>query len=240
LLTKDGVSLAAWYAPAQNEAAILLIHGATGSRENIKAYATFLAENGYGVLAFDLRGHGESGGDGVNAYGWDGTKDVGAAVEYLKQRENVKRIGGLGISLGAEILLGASSTYKDMEAIVSDGASHRSLKDYLLIPSKNKIMRSFTTRLMYISAELSGGVEPPLTMAEAISQAYSTKFLFVAAGGVEKEKEYNNKFSEITNGRSEVWVADGAMHTKAFHDYPDGYKSRILDFYNKSLLNKQD
>lgn len=62
------VKLAAWYAPPKNGVAIILIHGATGSRENIRPYAHMLAGNGLGVLAFDLRGHGESGGGG-NALG---------------------------------------------------------------------------------------------------------------------------------------------------------------------------
>lgn len=68
LRTEDGVDLAAWYTPPENGAAIVLVHGATSSREAIRGYAEMLKQNGYGVLAFDLRGHGESGGDGVFAY----------------------------------------------------------------------------------------------------------------------------------------------------------------------------
>jgi len=68
LAAEDGVTLKAWYAPATNGAAIILLHGAGGSREGVRDHATMLAENGYGVLALDMRGHGESGGT-TNRFG---------------------------------------------------------------------------------------------------------------------------------------------------------------------------
>ena len=79
LNTEDGVSLAGWYAPPVNGTAIILIHGAGGSREDVRGYAEMLTRHGYGVLAIDLRGHGESTGTS-NRFGWQGTRDVGAAV----------------------------------------------------------------------------------------------------------------------------------------------------------------
>ena len=58
LTTADGVPLAAWVAPTQNGAAVILIHGSGGSREDIRDHAITLAQNGFGVLAFDARGAG--------------------------------------------------------------------------------------------------------------------------------------------------------------------------------------
>ncbi len=74
LTTDDGVKLAAWYTPPTNGAAIMLIHGAGGSRESLRGYGEMLVRNGYGVLALDLRGHGESDGT-TNRFGWQGTHD---------------------------------------------------------------------------------------------------------------------------------------------------------------------
>ena len=62
LTTDDQVELAGWYKPPLNGAAIILIHGAGGSREGMRPYAELLARHGYGVLALDLRGHGASAG----------------------------------------------------------------------------------------------------------------------------------------------------------------------------------
>ena len=61
LTTEDGVKLAAWYTPSQNGAVILVAHGHGGYRQQ-DIYALF-ASHGYGVIAWDFRAHGKSGGE---------------------------------------------------------------------------------------------------------------------------------------------------------------------------------
>jgi dienelactone hydrolase len=54
------------------------------------------------VLLFGRRGQGESEGD-PHAFGWEGEKDIEAAIAFLKRRPDVdpQRIGGLGLSVAA-------------------------------------------------------------------------------------------------------------------------------------------
>lgn len=98
--TADGANLAGWYIPSRNGAAIIAIHGGDGNRTHVIYHAEALARHGYGVLLFDLRAHGESGGDYFMAA--DSSSDVQAAVSYLQNRPEVdaQRIGGIGLSLG--------------------------------------------------------------------------------------------------------------------------------------------
>lgn len=160
LTTGDGVTLAGWYAPPSNGAAILLLHGAGGSRESVRRYADMLVRHGYGVLALDLRGHGES--DGVtNRLGWQGTQDVKAAVEYLQARPEVARIGGLGLSMGAEALLGAASEVPALEAIAADGATRRCIEELRALPSERPLVRNYTARVMYLTVRVLSGDDPP-------------------------------------------------------------------------------
>ena len=87
-----------------------------------------LIENGYGVLLFDRRGEGASDG-APNAFGWDGERDVEAAVAYLRSRDDVDpdRIAGLGLSVGGEMMLQAAAEDRDvLAAVVSEGAGARS------------------------------------------------------------------------------------------------------------------
>ena len=79
LLTADGIRLAAWYTPPQNGALILVAHG-YGDRRSEDFYTLFV-EHDYGVLAWDFRGHGASGGDLVTL-GYHETLDVKAALDY--------------------------------------------------------------------------------------------------------------------------------------------------------------
>ncbi len=236
LNTSDGVKLEAWYKPSNNGAAVILIHGATSSREGVRSYATLLADNGFGVLAIDLRGHGKSGGE-ANAFGWKSVLDVGAAVAYLSNQDTVESIGGLGISLGGEALLGAISAYPELRAVVSDGATHRSIEDYLILPSRQSLIRSWTTRVMYSSVRLFCGEKPPLTMLESISAAKENKLLLIAAEDEGDEVEYNNIFLEAAGERAELWVVPKVGHTGAYERYPEQYGSRIVNFFRSSLLN---
>ena len=69
-----------------------------------------LARHGYGVLLFDRRGEGESEGD-PNAFGWQGERDIHAAVAFLQRRSDVDpaRIGGIGLSVGGEMMIEAAA-----------------------------------------------------------------------------------------------------------------------------------
>ena len=234
LQTSDGISLAGWYSAPQNSNAVILLHGAGGSREAVRPYAEMLKRNGYGVLAVDLRGHGASGGP-TNRLGWQGTHDVGAAVAFLESRPEVKRIAGLGLSLGGEVLLGAAAEFPAVEAIVTDGATRRSLEELLALPSERPLVRNFTARVMYATVQALTGQSPPMPLLESMSQAGSTEFLLIAAGEEEMEVKFNQLFADTLGERARLWVALGAPHTAAFGLFPDVYEQRVVSFFDDQL-----
>ena len=124
--TSDGLTLHGWYIPSRNGAAIVDFPGRLGTQ----AHARMLAEHGYGVLLFDRRGEGRSEGGG-NMLGWGGDKDIIAAVDWLKRRPDVDpdRIGGIGLSVGGELMLEAAAKDPDLAAVVSDGAGARQFRE---------------------------------------------------------------------------------------------------------------
>jgi pimeloyl-ACP methyl ester carboxylesterase len=235
LTADDGVTLSAWSSPSQNGAAVILVHGSGGSLESLRGYADMLAGHGYGVLALGLRGHGGSGGGG-NALGWECGKDVAAAVNYVSGQNGVNAIGALGLSLGGEVLLSACSDLPQLKAVVSEGATHHTIGDYLSLPTNQSLLRSWTTRVMYFSAGLFTGQQPPeTTITESIKNAHDTRFLFIAAENVGDEIDYNTMFNEETQGRSELWAVPDAGHTQGFALYPDEYESRVIAFFDETL-----
>ena len=124
--TSDGLTLKGWYVPSKNGAAVIAFPGRKGSQRP----AAMLARHGYGVLVFDRRGEGQSDGD-PNAFGWGGDRDVKAAVDYLQTRPDVDpdRIGGIGLSVGGEMMLEAAAEDHDLRAVVSEGAGARAYSD---------------------------------------------------------------------------------------------------------------
>ena len=71
-----------------------------------------LIRHGYGVLLLDRRGEGASEGD-YNAFGWSGEPDLRAAIAFLRRQPDVDpaRIGGLGLSVGGELLLQTAAAH---------------------------------------------------------------------------------------------------------------------------------
>ena len=104
-----------------------------------------LIRHGYGVLLLDRRGEGASEGD-YNAFGWAGERDLRAAIGFLQQRPDVDpdRIGGLGLSVGGELLLQTAAHTPALRAVVSEGAGQRSLAEHLDNPEVGTVQRWFT------------------------------------------------------------------------------------------------
>jgi uncharacterized protein len=236
LRTADNLTLTAWYAPPTNGAAIILVHGAGGSREGLRSQTELLAQHGYGVLALDLRGHGLSTGP-TNRLGWQSTPDIGAAVQYLQARPEVKHIGGLGLSMGAEVLLGAVSEYPSLTAVVADGATRRCTEELLALPEERSLVRNFTARVMFTTVQVLSGQTPPKPLLTSMVEAKSAAFLLIAGGTNRLEVRFNELFAETVGPRSTLWVAPDASHTGAFSRYPDEYEQRVITFFNQTLLN---
>jgi len=235
LTTADGTELAAWYAESRNGAAIIVAHGAGGSRENVRRHAQLMADRGYGVLSLDFQGHGESGGR-TNRLGWQGTSAVRAAVDYLATREGgALRIGGIGSSMGGEVLLGASAQCPEIEAIVADGATRRCTEELLALPQERSLVRSFTARVMYQAVRLLAWDRPPAPLLGEMRRSESS-FLLISAGANQLETAFNRRFAQVLGSRADLWIVPGVAHTGAYTRYPDDYERRVISFFDAHLL----
>lgn len=85
--------------------------------------ADFLTRQGIGVLRYDDRGAGKSTGDHSLATTKDLATDVLSAVEYLKSRKQISKIGLIGHSEGAIIAPMLANLTKNISFIVMLGGS---------------------------------------------------------------------------------------------------------------------
>ena len=108
LVASDGVPIAgSWWPGARPDApAVLLLHGIDSSRASFARHAAWLNGLGYGVLAIDFRGHGESGA-APRTFGLHEARDAAAALAFLRAGMPNRPVGLIGASLGgAAALLG--------------------------------------------------------------------------------------------------------------------------------------
>jgi alpha-beta hydrolase superfamily lysophospholipase len=103
--TDDGLTLAAtWYEPSARPApAVILVHMLQKSKREWDQFASRLAAEGIGALAFDLRGHGDSPGSAQDYAAM--VQDVRAARRFLASRGDIvpSRLGIVGASIGASL-----------------------------------------------------------------------------------------------------------------------------------------
>lgn len=133
--TDDGVTLAGtWYEPSARQApAVVLVHMLGRTRHDWDALATFLSSQGFGVLAFDLRGHGESQGSrpADDQYS-EFVKDLAAARHYAVTRPDVlpARLAFVGASIGANlaVLQAAQAPGVAGIALLSPSTDYRGLR----------------------------------------------------------------------------------------------------------------
>jgi alpha-beta hydrolase superfamily lysophospholipase len=114
-------ALRGFYARSENRGAIILLHGSGGDRTSLFFEARALSKAGFGVLSFDLPGHGESEGE----IHWSELERAAlrAAVDWLSRRDDVdaRRIGAFGFSLGGYVLAQVAPSEPRLRAVVLAG-----------------------------------------------------------------------------------------------------------------------
>ena len=239
LTTRDGLKLGAWYVPSQNHAAIV-----TFPRQWTTRQARMLVKHGYGVLLVDPRGYGDSQGD-PNAYGWGSTKDIDAAVAWLRRRPDVqrRRIGGLGLSVGGEQMLEAAARNRGLKAVVSEGAGIRSVREALLRrgPSPLELALQYPQDVMQTVAVWLLGAEPvPISLKNAsLLIAPRATFFIYGEDGQEIEKAVNPVYYDAAFSPKAIWMVPGSGHTQGIETQPKEYERLVVGFFDRTLLTGQ-
>src|SRR5882762_1932544 len=123
LVTEDGVPIDAIHLPGKKDLAIVVAHGFTLSwqRPNVWRIANRFNRMA-GVLSFDFRGHGRSGG--LSTLGDREIKDLDVAVRYAREL-GYRRIAAVGFSMGASVVMRYAGLVGGLDAAVSvSGPGH--------------------------------------------------------------------------------------------------------------------
>ena len=232
----DGVHLSGWYRPTRNGATLLVLHGGGGDRTGAVAHAKLLARHGYGVLLYDARGRGESEGQ-QNAFGWGWTKDITGAIAFLKSRPEVdaQRIGGLGLSTGADALVQAAGQGADLHAVVADGTAAESFEDWRRLQGITAMTPIFAAEFATVRITSGAHAGPPL---EDMIKRVTRPLLLVSAGRHE-ERDFNLKYDRDAGSRPvEHWNVPEAGHTGAIRDAAPEYERRVTAFLDRALSRR--
>ena len=234
LRTSDGLELAAWYVPSRNGAAVI----SYPTRQGKVPQARMLARHGYGVLLLDARGYDGSEGD-PNLFGWDDAKDIDAAVAWLQQRPDVKngRIGGIGFSVGGEMMLQAAASNTGLRAVVSEGAGVRSVREDLLRGPRGWFALP-SAAVQSAALTVMSGTPPPPALDDLVGRIAPRSVFLIYAGQGAGGEEFNPNYFMAASQPKALWKIDEAGHVGGFDARPREYEERVIGFFDRALLEK--
>ena len=254
----DHVQLQGWYIPGvlpdgqlTTARTIIMVHGTRRNRADAAAglldLSVALAKHGFAILAFDMRGMGESPPAPIS-FGYFEQRDVLGAVDFLRGGRlpypllgRTRAIGGWGVSMGASTLLLAAAEEPAIQAVVSDCAYADILPELQkLIPTQGGIPGMFTPGILAMANVLYGinfyDVRPvdvvarlaprPLLLIHGSADTYVPPInqdeLFAAA-------------SAPPNAHVEYWRVPGAAHAQSFHKEGAVYVNEVVAFFDRAL-----
>jgi hypothetical protein len=235
--TADGLRLVGWYVPSRNGAAVIVTPGRTGPLRQ----ARMLVRHGYGVLLFDRRGEGASEGD-FNAFGWGGAADIDAAAGYLARAAGIarERIGGLGLSVGGELLLEAAARDRLLSAVVSEGAGIRSLAEHWDDPGTGWPQKPVSPLVAQtLALSVLAGRSPPPSLTDLVGAIAPRPVLLVRGLAGQDQERLNRVYYAAAREPKQLWEVRGAGHTAAIAADPAAYERRVVGFFDRALLRRR-
>jgi alpha-beta hydrolase superfamily lysophospholipase len=224
-----------WYVPSKNRAAVVLTHGAGGDRSAMAGEMLALAAKGFGSLAFDWPGHGESGGRVV--FGDCERESFRAAVDFVASQPDVDPagLGALGFSIGAAILASAVphdprvralvlvSPFADGDAVTRDQyAAWGWVTQWPALWVDHRFMKDGNLRPVDAIGALGCPLLVVMGSGDQVVPNRMTQELYAAAPAASKE----------------LLVVPGARHGELDASQPGVYGERVLGFFERALLGK--
>ena len=195
-----------------------------------------LARHGYGVLLVDARGYDGSQGD-PNVFGWAGSKDIDAAVAWLQRRPDVRddRIGGIGFSVGGEMMIQAAAGNQELRAVVSEGAGVRSVREHLLRGQRGWFSLP-EVAVQTAAITVMTGTAPPPSLADLVDRIGPRPLFLIYAGRGGGGEELNRDYYEAASEPKTLWKIQEAGHVGGLQARPRDYERRVIGFFDEALL----
>jgi dipeptidyl aminopeptidase/acylaminoacyl peptidase len=209
------------------------VHGVHGQLPNI---AADLAERGFPVLLFDLRGSGASQGAFVTL-GAREVRDVGGAIDFLVERGLAPDgVNLLGFSMGAATALlaapqeplvravAADSAYVDLASVVQFHLAHR-----------EPWLRAFQPGVLLMSRVLLGITPERIRPIEAVPALAERRLPLLAIHGAADSVvpfEHARRLVAAYGSEAQTYFLDGSEHLRAYEHQPDIYTGRLAEFFS--------
>jgi pimeloyl-ACP methyl ester carboxylesterase len=220
LVTEDAVPIDAAHLPGPGDLAIVVAHGFTLSwqRPNVWRIANRLNKLA-GVVVFDFRGHGRSGG--LSTLGDREIKDLDVAVAWARQL-GYRRIAAVGFSMGASVVLRYAGLIGGIDAVVSVSGpgrwyyrgTERMRRVHMAV--EHRLGRMVTRRWLKTRVSPNGWKPVPVPPAEAAAKISPTPLLIVHGDeDLYFPPEHARQLYMAASEPKELWIIPGMGHAES-------------------------
>jgi fermentation-respiration switch protein FrsA (DUF1100 family) len=255
---EDHLRIRGWFIPGvlpnghlTSQRTIIIVHGNTTNRADkgagILNLSGDLARRGFAILAFDMRGAGESP-PAPRSFGLYEQRDILGAVDFLQSGQlpypalgRPRAIAGWGVSMGGATLIMAAAKEPAIRAIVSDCA----YADILPIiereiPKNGHIPALFTPGALIASQALYGVDYYNTRPVDSIA-SIAPRPIFLIHGAndtyIPPSNMYTLAAAAVTAPHANVqtWMVPEAEHAQSYHKEGEVYVDRVVAFYTVAL-----
>lgn len=251
--TDDGYSLWASEIEVQNPKAVIIY--LTGIRQPsityFYAHAKWMKEESYASVLLEVRGHGQSQGDGVGL-GYTEVSDVQAVVDYLLQDENYQDVPIIvqGVSMGGSIAVNSFGKIPQIDGLIAMSA-YSSFEDVVIDTMRRhgvpELLCKIERPLVKMALSFVFGREKVNTLnpIEQIANANGRPALFIASKDDKEVLAKNLERFRAVYPEGQYWIRDSWEHFIVkdcdFLNVTEDkeYCSRILQFLEQVVLIKK-
>jgi pimeloyl-ACP methyl ester carboxylesterase len=220
LVTDDGIPIDAIHLPGDRSLAFVIAHGFTlnWQRPHVWRVANRLNRFG-GVVAFDFRGHGRSGG--LSTVGDKEIKDVDAAVAYARDL-GYDQVVTVGFSMGASIVLRHAGLLGGADAVVSVSGPGRWY--YRGSPAMRRVhwaVEHRSGRMLarkFLNTRISDGRWNPVPLPPADAAARISPAPLLVVHGDRDEyfpADHAEQIFDAAQQPKELWIEPGFGHAES-------------------------
>ncbi len=220
LVTDDGVAIDAVHIPRDGDLAVVMAHGFTLNWQHghVWRVANTLNESA-GVITFDFRGHGRSGG--LSTLGDREIRDVDVAVGYAREL-GYQRVVTVGFSMGASVVLRHAGLIGGVDAVVSVSGPgrwyYRGTRPMRVVHFAVQHRSGRVAARLLLNTRISpGGWQPaPMPPADAAARIAPTPLLIVHGDGdAYFPVDHAEELFAAARDPKELWIVPGFGHAEA-------------------------
>ena len=236
--TADGLTLRGWYCPTEGgRRLIVLVHGMGASWDHMAEIGRWLHRRGYGILLFDLRGHGTSDPARLSM-GRREREDIRAVLAWAESEGYTPdRIGWLGHSLGASTLLMEAARNPEIQVAVVD-SPFADLPELLnsQLTRHSHLPSWFNPGILFV-AHRAFGVRTDDLKPIRSAPAWGTRPLLLIHGEADSivPIRHAHALAAALGPACESLLLPGVEHVAAFHSDKRGYVARVDGFFDEHL-----